>query len=180
MSQPTTWGVPRIGDAPQTPEDYADRDDDSLDALLSSNSGTARPAYALAGTVWHNTNNAGLYYYDGTSDLLLPKEIIVSNTALADAAATLTAAEILGRLFTITPTIARIQTTDTAVNILGAMPAHIDGSNFQFTISNLAAFDVTLAAGTDVTLVGDMVLNNESGTFMVYRTSATEVTLVRL
>ena len=178
MSQSATWGFPRIADAPINPENVADRADDSLDALLSSNSGATRPTYAVAGTVWCD-NNDQWYKYDGTTDWPMRTEYLQTVTALADAAATLTAAQLIGGQFTITPTVARIQTTDTAVAILAAMPPHVDGSSFEFTIACLAAFDVSLAAGTDVTLVGDVILNNESGTFTVYRTSATAVTLVR-
>ncbi|MZR14215.1 hypothetical protein GQE99_14425 [Maritimibacter sp. DP07] len=68
MSQPTTWGCPRAADAPQTPEQVADRVDDSLDALLSNNSGTARPAYAVAGMTWHDSANGVWYLFDGTDD----------------------------------------------------------------------------------------------------------------
>jgi len=68
MSQPTTWGVPRLADAPVAPSVYADRDDDSLDALLDSHSGAARPAYAVAGTVWRDTDTNRWYMYDGISD----------------------------------------------------------------------------------------------------------------
>ena len=179
MSQPTTWGAPLVADAPVTPTVFASRTDDSLDALLSSHSGAARPAYLVAGGVWHDSDDDQWYKYDGTTDWPMQTEYLQSVTALADAAATLTAAQLIGGQFTITPTVARIQTTDTAVAILAAMPPHVDGASFEFTIACLAAFDVSVAAGTDVTLVGDMVVSNASATFMVYRTSATAVTLVR-
>jgi hypothetical protein len=68
MSQPSVWGAPRIADAPQTPEQFADRTDDSLDALLSANSGATRPAYAVAGTVWFDTDIDQLFLFDGTID----------------------------------------------------------------------------------------------------------------
>jgi len=180
MVQPTIFGAPRIGDAPVTPEAFADRNDDSLDALLSSNSGSSRPPYSVQGTVWHNTSDTRLYHFDGSQDQQLAVENLVSNTALADASATLTAAEIRGGLFTITPTTARTLTTDTAVNILGELPSTSDGANVTFTLVNLAAQNVTVAAGTGVTIVGDAVVNSASATFMLYRTSATAVTLVRL
>lgn len=72
MSQPTTWGVPRVADAPQTPEQFADRADDSFDALLDSHSGTDRPAYATAGTLWRDTDTNRWYLYDGTNDHEIP------------------------------------------------------------------------------------------------------------
>jgi hypothetical protein len=52
----------------------AQRTDDSLDALLSGHSGSARPSYAVAGTVWQDTSVAGtvsFYLYDGSDDNLL-------------------------------------------------------------------------------------------------------------
>lgn len=179
MTQPTDFGFPLVAEAPFSPTNIAIQADDSLDALLSSHSGASRPAYAVAGTIWMDSDTDQWYLYDGTTDWPIGHEYLKGNTALADAAATLLAAELIGGLFTITPTVARIQTTDTAVAILAAMPPHVDGSSFEFTIANLAAFDVTLAAGVGVTLVGNLVANNASATFLVYRTAAATVTMVR-
>jgi len=103
-----------------------------------------------------------------------------TNTALSDAAATLTAAQLIGGEFTITPTVARIQTTDTAANIIAALGGSVDGSNFDFTMINLDAFDVTIAAGTGVTIVGNMIVNDGSATFNVRRTSSSTVSVTRL
>jgi hypothetical protein len=103
-----------------------------------------------------------------------------TNTALADAAATLTAAQLSGGEFTITPTVARILTLDTAANIITNLTGSVDNSNFEITIVNLAAFDVTLAAGTGVTIVGRAVINNGSATFRVRRLTATTVEVKRL
>lgn len=103
-----------------------------------------------------------------------------TNTALADAAATLTAAQLKGGEFTITPTVARILTTDTAANIIAALTGSVDNNHFEINIINLAAFDVTLAAGVGVTLVGRAVVNNGSATWRVRRTSATTVEVKRL
>lgn len=72
MSQATTWSVPLVG--PVTPPAYSGRIDESLDAALSSHSGAARPAYAVAGTVWLSTATAGqhkYYFFDGTNDHLV-------------------------------------------------------------------------------------------------------------
>jgi len=103
-----------------------------------------------------------------------------SNTALSDAAATLTAAQLIGGEFTITPTVARIQTTDTATAIIAALGGSVDNSNFDFTMVNLDAFDVTIAAGTGVTLVGNMVVNDGSATFRVRRLTSSTVSVTRL
>jgi hypothetical protein len=62
MVQATTWGVPRNGlGGSVSPTDYAIRDDDSLDALLSQNSGPVAPGYAVDGTPWLDTSNASLW-----------------------------------------------------------------------------------------------------------------------
>jgi len=103
-----------------------------------------------------------------------------SNTALSDAAATLTAAQLIGGEFTITPTVARIQTTDTATAIIAALGGSVDNSNFDITMINLAAFDVTIAAGTGVTLVGNMVVNDGQATFRVRRLTSSTVSVTRL
>lgn len=105
---------------------------------------------------------------------------ITINTALSDAAATLTAAQLIGGEFTITPTAARIQTTDTATAIIAAMTDSVDNSSFDITMINLAAFDVTIAAGTGVTLVGNMAVNNGSATFRVRRLTSSTVSVTRL
>ncbi|MGO8211826.1 hypothetical protein ACC782_33640 [Rhizobium ruizarguesonis] len=72
MTQATSWSVPLVG--PATPTVMAQRTDDSFDALLSGHSGSSRPSYAVAGTIWQDTSVAGLvkhYFYDGTDDILL-------------------------------------------------------------------------------------------------------------
>ena len=100
-----------------------------------------------------------------------------TNTALADVAATLTATQLVQGLFTITPTVARSLTTDTAANIIAALGGYVVGSNFQFTIVNTAAFDVTLVAGVGVTLRGTALINATSGTWRVRIDSATALTI---
>ena len=105
---------------------------------------------------------------------------IKSVVALADAAATLTAAQLVDNgIFTITPTVARTLTTDTVANIVAALPRYQVGTWFDFTIVNTAAFDVTLAAGTGITLSGKAIINNVSGTWKARIDSATAITLYR-
>jgi hypothetical protein len=103
--------------------------------------------------------------------------------ALTDAAATLTASQIISsRLFTITPTAARTLTTATAADILTAMSGEGVGSTFEFVIVNLAGatFAATLAAGTGVTLVGVVAVSaSSSATFMGRVDSTTAITIYR-
>lgn len=44
---------------------------DYNNASLSCHSGTARPSYAVLGTIWLNTTNNTLYFFDGTDDIPL-------------------------------------------------------------------------------------------------------------
>lgn len=72
MTQAVTWSVPVVG--PATPNVMAQRIDDSLDALLSGHSGSSRPPYAVAGTVWEDTSVGGtvtVNFYDGSNDIAL-------------------------------------------------------------------------------------------------------------
>ena len=105
---------------------------------------------------------------------------LVTNTALSDATATLTASQLLGGEFTITPTAARILTADTATNIISALSGSVDNSNFEFTVINLASFDVTIALGAGVTLVGSMVVNDGSATFRVRRLTSSTISVTRM
>lgn len=73
----------------------------------------------------------------------------------ATAGATLTAAQIVaGAIMRSGPTAAYTDTTDTAANIIAAIPDAQVNTGFEFTIVNGVAFADTLAAGTGVTLSG--------------------------
>jgi len=101
--------------------------------------------------------------------------------ALADADATLTAAQMIDSgIFTITPTVARTLTTDTAANLVAAMPNYQVGTWFDITIACLAAYAVTLAAGTGVTIVGSASVTGVSGTWRCRIDSASAVTIYRM
>ncbi|MBY2997821.1 hypothetical protein [Rhizobium leguminosarum] len=72
MTQATIYSVPLVG--PATPTVMAQRIDDNFDAIISGHSGSSRPSYAVAGTVWEDTSVAGsvkYYHYDGSDDILL-------------------------------------------------------------------------------------------------------------
>ena len=110
-----------------------------------------------------------------------PKTKTKAAVALADAAATLSAAQMIDSgIFTITPTIARTLTTDTAANIVAAMAGYQVGTWFDIVIVCLAAFAVTLGGGVGVTIVGSAVVNNASGTWRARIDSASAVTLYRM
>jgi len=110
-----------------------------------------------------------------------PKTKTKTAVALADADATLTAAQMIDSgIFTITPTIARTLTTDTAANLVAAMSGYQVGTWFDIIIVCLAAFTVTLAGGTGVTITGNAAMNNSSGTWRARIDSASAVTLYRM
>jgi hypothetical protein len=71
----------------------------------------------------------------------------------ADAALTLTAAQLIGGYIHCIPTAARNYTTDTAANIIAALGDQ-PGGKFMFWIRNdsAGAFAITLVAGAGVTL----------------------------
>lgn len=103
--------------------------------------------------------------------------------AVADAAATLTAAQIIdSKLFTQTPTAARTLTTDTAALIVAAATGYAVGTSFDFSIINLsAATTITVAGGTGVTVVGVATVPGvTTGTFRARIDSATAVSVYRL
>ena len=110
-----------------------------------------------------------------------PKTKTKAAIALADAAATLTAAQMIDSgIFTITPTVARALTTDTAANLVAAMTGYQVGTWFDIVIVCLAAFDVTLGGGVGVSIVGNAVVNNASGTWRARFDSASAVTIYRM
>ena len=94
-----------------------------------------------------------------------------------DAAATISAAQIIGGVIQYTGfTAGRILTTDTAVNILAAMPTMDIGDSLGFTISIIPAFAGTFAAGTGVTLAGRPTCPAATSvTVYVTKTSSTTV-----
>lgn len=73
----------------------------------------------------------------------------------------------------------RNRTTDSAVNIIANIPDYQIGTTFDFTVVALAAFNDTIIGGSDVNLVGNMTVNNESAVFTCIITTPTEVTIYR-
>lgn len=73
-----------------------------------------------------------------------------------DAAATLTTTQLINGLILSTPTAARTFTTPTATEILAAVKTPKVGAAFDLAIRNTSAgaYALTLAGGTDVTVVG--------------------------
>ena len=82
-------------------------------------------------------------------------------------------------IFTGTPGGAITLTTATATEIYNALSTPEFGSWFEFTVISLTAFDVKLIANAGVTIVGNVIVNNSSATFVCRIDSDTAVTIYR-
>lgn len=107
----------------------------------------------------------------------------VASVSLAtNGAGTITAASIAGQ-FTLRTTVAAAftDTTDTAANIIAAVPNWAVGQSFKWVYKNSVNFLATLAAGSGVTLTGiTTVAPNASAEILVAYTSAGVVTMTLL
>ena len=106
-------------------------------------------------------------------------QVVVSQAALADAAATLTAAQVLGGEAAITPTAARAITLPAAADLLALMPNAIVGTTINFAILNLAAAThaVTMTASASITNGGRTAdFTVAAATTALYRVRFTNVT----
>lgn len=120
-----------------------------------------------------------------------PPRFLVSPTSFAGTNQTLTAAVLATRLILGTPTGASTYTTDTAALINAAFPDLRVGEAFEFIVVNLsttAANDITVAGGSGVTAVGEMVVEaNEAtqllpsqGKFWIRKTGAAAYDIIRV
>ena len=110
-----------------------------------------------------------------------------------DGTAVISGANILTGIIQCTPTADRSKAIDTAENIISALNLNTNGDAFDFSVINLAtdgAQNITITAGTGVTLVGNMRIHAQdaaddavsigTGRFRIGRTSSTAVTLFRI
>lgn len=113
---------------------------------------------------------------------VIPSKLPVKEVVtLSDADATLTAANLISQgILKITPTAARDLTTPTAAQIIALLTGYQLGTSFEFTVVNIAGYNVEILAGTNVTLVGNMVTNDSSSTYLVTVTSPTAVSLIKI
>jgi hypothetical protein len=106
------------------------------------------------------------------------------NTAITTAGAgTLTAAALVGGVITRSgPTASYTDTTDSAANIIAALPAGAAvGFSWELSIENQTAFAQTIAAGTGVTLSGfTQIGGNCNGRYLATYTGAGAVSLYGL
>lgn len=107
--------------------------------------------------------------------------VLVANTALSTVGAgTLTAAAITGGLITRSgSTSAFTDTSDTAANIIAALPNAQVGQSFPLEITNTTAFPETIAGGAGVTVSGlaGPIPANSTAKFLVTYTGAAAVSM---
>lgn len=98
----------------------------------------------------------------------------------ADSAQTITVAQLLAGLYLRSGmTAGRTDTTDTAANILAALPNMDIGDSIQLYISNTVAFALTIAGGTGVTM-GSKVTVPASGSGVLFLTKTGAATMAGL
>lgn len=100
-----------------------------------------------------------------------------ATTNLADANATLTAAQLFGGTLVINPTAARILTLPTAAQIIAYLAGSVDGSKFEFTVVNNTLNTVTIVGASGILQSGKTIVQDGSATFKVTRDSATVVSV---
>lgn len=100
----------------------------------------------------------------------------------ADSAQVIPVASLLGGVYTRSAIAAgRIDTTDTAVAILAAMPDMDIGDSFILVVSNTAGFSLTLAGGVGVTASGNLVVLTLTSKIVIFtKTAATTMDMVAL
>jgi hypothetical protein len=133
---------------------------DDQTVARTSNTG----ARAMAGIVY-DVDSSGVWvdFTYGYPVCPAPRAVV----ALADAAATLTAAQMINSgIFTQTPGAGRALTVDTAALIVAGFPRAKVGDTFEFTVVCLAAFAATITTAAGITLVGNMAVNNQSAVFL--------------
>jgi hypothetical protein len=133
---------------------------------------------------------AGTTYLKGTGGIVRYQG---AEATTADSTAVVTAANVLTGIVKCTPSTARSKATDTAANFVSGLGLGADNDSFDFSFLNLSTTggdNVTLTAGTGVTIVGNAIIAARDDTdnaisvgvghFRIRRTGATAVTLYRL
>lgn len=103
------------------------------------------------------------------------------NVNASAGAQTISVPQILGGLAVFTGAAGGVTyTTDTAANILAALPDMDIGDTFSFILSNTAAQVATIAGGTGVTASGNLTVNATFRIFVLEKTSSTTMNLYGL
>jgi hypothetical protein len=124
-------------------------------AINSTNSGTSRPAYAVAGTVWLNTTSTPwlLEIYDGTNDVTLGEVNASANTfqpynGTASGRLILYTTDTgIANAYVVAPTPA--VSAYAAGQIVTLTPANANTGASTLTLSSLSAKNIKLLSGSD-------------------------------
>ena len=142
-------------------------------ATTFSSAVTLSSTLAVTGAITATDINATSQITSTAGDINLTTVV-----GMADADATLTAANIFNNIITITPTSNRVLTTPTAAQIVAYCSGYEVGSNFLLAVvNNSSSYTVTLSPGSGVSLVGKNVFRYASVLYRVRIDSASAVTL---
>ena len=136
-------------------------------------------AIARTITIGSSTTTTKLITRFGTGGLIKSQPSPVS---LSDASQTVTIANLLTGLLTMTPTTNRTVTLPTAANVVGGISGVEVGDCIDFATTNQSSVDniITIAMGTSGTSVGNMDVYSTSDTGGNYFTSAAGMFRLRL
>ena len=149
MAQDTLpFGLPEAG--PKTPVAYSQKGNETFNAFLSGHYFTARPSYAVRGTIWFkDTASSPLlieqYFFDGTDDILMATFNVATNTytPVVVGLASLTEAQ----------TFTKTQTWTKGADVASAASlVLLDGNSFDVTGAVTVTAIGTKAIGTVVKL----------------------------
>ena len=137
--------------------------------------------YTNGATVTVQAGGSAVTYNVGTGPVLWDRPFYQATPVAVNATATVTAANILSGMITSTTAAAVTGTTDTGANIDAAATFAINDF-FDFVVINTGATNAfTLAAGTNITIVGSAtVALSTSGRFRVVKTAAATFTIYRI
>ncbi|WP_212525843.1 hypothetical protein [Actibacterium sp. MT2.3-13A] len=159
MSQATTWDIPNAKTAGVTePVNFMARLENMLNAQLSQHRGATRPSYAVAGTVWVDSDTDTVYLYDGASDIEIVSGITAAGAALLDDADAAAQRTTLGlgsaAVADITSGTWSVTFSDSSANTSATT-----GTGYYYTIGSLvfAHFDDLFNISTAGLTAGDLV-----------------------
>ena len=113
----------------------------------------------------------------GDGFLAMPARVVNSGAG----AQTISIPQIMGGVAVFTGAAGAVTyTSETAANILAAMPGMDIGDTYMFVLSNTAAQVATIAGGTGVTASGNLTVNATAKMFLLERTGAATMNLYGL
>ena len=137
-------------------------------------------AYAAQTVVYVNAGSQQVLYNTGVNPAVIENVTYRPTPGTLNAAGTITAALILGKIITSAPGAAINGTLDTGANI-DAAQSHVVGDALPWNVIVTTAFAVTLVASAGHTIVGNAVVAaNSSGEFLTVKTAANTFVTYRM